>query len=151
MSSPAAVHAPAHTHAHARVPLRWLFFALLVLTAAEVVLYEIWSYTANHFAQPFVPKYVIVLLILIFTLPKAAIVMVYFMHLKFERQLIVSLAVLPFGFAFLAVVVTLSDTLTLKPDADNRVLIAPAHAPLTDDGNAVEHSHEPDPGHPAPY
>lgn len=129
--------AQAHAHSHARVPLRWLFFALLVLTAAEVVLYEIWSYTATHFDQPFVPKYVIVLLILIFTLPKAAIVMIYFMHLKFERQLVVALAVAPFFFALLAVATTLSDTLTLKPHADNRVLTAPAH----------EADHENDPAH----
>ncbi len=107
---------------HPRVPLSWLFFALLALTAAEVLLYEIWHYTGVHYAQPFVPKYVIVLLILLFTLPKAAIVMIYFMHLKFEHQLVVALAIIPFFFAFLGVFTPLSDTLTLKPQAQNRVL-----------------------------
>ena len=103
--------------AHHRVPLWSLFLALLVLTAAEVALYEVWSRN-----QWIMPKFTMVLiLIFVLTLPKAMIVLTYFMHLKFERQLIVALALLPFGLVFVAVLPILTDTVTLKPNAYNQV------------------------------
>jgi len=103
--------------AHHRVPLWSLFLALLVLTAAEVALYEVWSRN-----QWIMPKFTMVLiLIFVLTLPKAMIVLTYFMHLKFERQLIVALALLPFGLVFIAVLPILTDTVTLKPNAYNQV------------------------------
>ena len=103
--------------AHHRVPLWGLFLALLALTAAEVALYEVWSRN-----QGIMPKYVMVLiLIFVLTLPKAMIVLTYFMHLKFERQLIVALALIPFAMVFVAVLPILTDTVTLKPDAYNQV------------------------------
>lgn len=97
------------------VPLWGLFLALLALTAGEVGLYEVWRETQ------FVPKFVIVLIILVLTLPKAAIVMIYFMHLKFEKPLIVALAVGPLVFVLLAVLPTLTDIRTLKPRLHNQV------------------------------
>ncbi len=97
-----------HDDSH-KLPLWALFLALLVLTAGEVGLYEVWRHTL------FVPKIVIVLIILVLTLPKAAIVMIYFMHLKFEKQLITVLAVVPLFMAVFAVLAILSDIVTLKP------------------------------------
>ncbi len=99
-----------------RVPLWGLFLALLALTAAEVALFEVWSRN-----QWLMPKYAMVLLLLIFTFPKAAIVLIYFMHLKFERQLIVVLALVPFLMCGVAVLPMLSDIVTLKPQAYNQV------------------------------
>lgn len=99
-----------------RIPLLGLFIALLVLTAAEVALFEVWSRN-----QSIMPKYAMVLLLLIFTIPKAAIVLIYFMHLKFERQLVVTLAIVPFIMVFIAVLPILTDTVTLKPQAYNQV------------------------------
>ncbi len=69
----------------------------------------------------FIPKFVLVLLILVFTLPKAYLVLVYFMHIRFEKALVVWLAVVPLMMTFLAVLPTLTDTATLKPRKINRV------------------------------
>ena len=99
-----------------RVPIWGLFLALLALTAAEVALFEIWS---RH--QEIMPKFAMVLLLLIFTLPKAVIVLVYFMHLKFERHLVITIAIVPFIMVFIAVLPILTDTVTLKPQAHNQV------------------------------
>lgn len=72
------------------------FLALLAFTAAEIVLYETWRRSAAT-GDPFMPKFAMVLVLLfVLTLPKAFIVMSYFMHLRFERSLLVLLAVLPF-------------------------------------------------------
>jgi len=98
-----------------QVPLWALFLVLLALTAGEVILYDLWV------RYQFVPKYVLVLVILVFTLPKAAVVMTYFMHLKFEKQIIVVLAIIPFFLAAMAVLTMLTDTMTLKPRAHNKV------------------------------
>ncbi|MCC7193094.1 MAG: cytochrome C oxidase subunit IV family protein [Phycisphaeraceae bacterium] len=112
-SNASASHRGAHT-----VPLWGLFLALLALTAAEVGLFEFWHRTAEH-GQPIFPKIAMVLLLLVFTIPKAAIVMVYFMHLKFEKQLIVTFALVPFLASMIAILVTLSDNLTLKNQGKN--------------------------------
>ena len=45
---------------------------------------------------------------------KATIVLMYFMHLKFEKQLIVMLAIAPFMLVCIAVLPILTDTMTLK-------------------------------------
>lgn len=102
------------------VPLWGLFMALLLLTAAEVGLYEVWQHTAAH-GEPFIPKLALVLiLIIVLTLPKAAIVLIYFMHVKFEKQLVILLALAPFVFVFIAVLPTLTDIMVLdrkvRPD-----------------------------------
>jgi len=96
-----------HKHQHS-VPLMTLFLALLALTAGEVALFEIW--TVTHF----VPKFVMVLMLLILTLPKAAIVMIYFMHLKFEKQFVVWLAIGPLLLVLIAIAPTLVDAVTLR-------------------------------------
>jgi len=101
------------------VPLWGLFLALTGLTAVEVTLFESWY--RFEVVNDAIPKYLLVILILLFTLPKAMIVLVYFMHLKFEKQAVIGLAIAPFLFALLAVLPTLSDTLTLKQDAHNQV------------------------------
>lgn len=104
-------------HGHA-IPLWGLFLALLALTAGEVALFEIWHRTqevdaAGNITWQLMPKYAMVLLLFVFTLPKAAIVLIFFMHLKFEKQFIVLLALLPFVFALIAVLPTLTDIKTL--------------------------------------
>jgi Prokaryotic Cytochrome C oxidase subunit IV len=108
------------------VPLWGLFLALLALTSAEVGLFEVWNRTkevdpSGVITWSFIPKYALVLLILMFTIPKALIVLIYFMHLKFEKLTVVGLAISPFIFASLAVLPTLTDTLTLRPRAHNAV------------------------------
>ena len=113
MSATATVHAHSK-HGHS-IPLWGLFLALLVLTAAEVGLFEFWSHT-NLAGHPFIPKFAMVMLLLLFTLPKAAIVMIYFMHLKFEKQLIVLLAITPLFTAAIAVLVTTTDNQALRGD-----------------------------------
>lgn len=131
--------ATAHAkHEHA-VPLWGLFLALLALTAAEVGLFEYWSHT-NLAGHPFIPKFAMVLLLLVFTLPKAAIVMIYFMHLKFEKQFIVLLAVAPFATAAIAVLVTTTDNQALQGDGkmDNHVPALVHFAP----NDAHAHGHD---------
>jgi caa(3)-type oxidase subunit IV len=98
-----------------KVPLWSIFIILSVLTAVEVALYDLWV------EYRFVPKYALVIMILVFTLPKAALVMTYFMHLKFEKQIIIALAIVPFVMACGVVLAILSDTLELKPQAFNKV------------------------------
>lgn len=120
-------------HEQHRVPLWGLFLALLALTAAEVALFEVWSRN-----QWLMPKYAMVLLLLVFTLPKAAIVLIYFMHLKFERQLIVAMALIPFVVAVIAVLPTLTDIVTLKEQAYNK---APGLGEYSSAGHDKEHGH----------
>ena len=47
--------------------------------------------------------------------------MIYFMHLKFEKQLIALLAVIPFFMAAFAVLVILTDIVTIKPMTHNKM------------------------------
>ncbi|MBI1336912.1 MAG: hypothetical protein GC164_08120 [Phycisphaera sp.] len=137
----------AHKHEHA-VPLWTLFLLLLAFTAAEVGFYEIWVHSNQHAMEtggvPFMPKVAMVLVLLfVLTLPKALIVLVYFMHLKFEKLLIVGLAVLPFVMVGIAILPNLSDTLALKSRAYNHPTVAIgdyAHAPTAGDGSG-EHGH----------
>jgi len=128
------MNAPATTpHAHHQphtVPLWGLFLALLALTAAEVGLFEFWHYTAQHHAQPIFPKPVMVALLLVMTLPKAAIVMIYFMHLKFERPLVVLLAVVPLLMVFVCIAPTLTDIVSGR--TSGRTLYEPQDLPSFD-------------------
>jgi len=122
------------------VPLWGLFLALLALTAAEVVLFEVWSRN-----QWMMPKYAMVLLLLVFTLPKAAIVLIYFMHLKFERQLVVALALIPFGLALVVVLPILTDIVTLESQAYNQVPGLREFTPNAEVHHTdPDHPHEPD-------
>ncbi len=113
MNATAATHTDDH-HVHT-VPLWGLFLALLALTAGEVGLFEWWHRTAET-GTPVFPKYVMVILLMVMTLPKAAIVMIYFMHLKFERPFVVLLAVVPLVMVFICVLPPLIDGQTLKGD-----------------------------------
>ena len=137
-------------HSH-KLPLWGLFLALAALTAAEVGLYETWT-RVDGFKEA-LPKYALVLLILVFTLPKAAIVLVYFMHIKFEKLFIVGLALCPLVFAGLAVLPTLADALAVKDRAYNEATyIDRSKHGHGDDGDAKhgeEHKEpQPDPNDP---
>ena len=127
-------------HSHS-VPLWGLFLALLALTAGEVLIYEWWKSTehlvAGEKAYVF-PKLVCVLLVLTLTLPKALIVLVWFMHLKFERALVVGLAIVPFGLVGVAVGPTLVDALVLKDHAYNQVKTITGRPP--GGGHPAEHA-----------
>ena len=112
---------PSYKHDHG-VPLFALFLALLLLTGAEIALYEIYRH-AEQAGHPLMSKTALVLVLLIvLTLPKASIVMIYFMHLKFERQLIILLATVPLLMTFIVVLPILSDTLVLKSRAYNQAV-----------------------------
>ncbi len=133
--STASAHASTESkhegHGHA-LKLMPFFLALLALTAAEVGLYEWWrhSWVMVDGEKVFViPKFALVLLVLVFTLPKAYIVLVYFMHIKFERAFIVWLAVIPLMMTFLAVLPTLTDTATLKPRKLNHTKVIGVYYP----------------------
>lgn len=108
-------HAPSHGAAHddhPRLPLWGLFLALTALTAAEVGLFEVWS--RSEVFQSYLPKFALVLLILVFTLPKALIVLIFFMHLKFEKPFTIFLAIVPFPIVAIAILPTLIDAQTLN-------------------------------------
>lgn len=119
--------AAAHDH---KVPLWALFIILVALTAAEVGFYEVWKHSAMEAdrivaaggeAAPFIPKFAMVLVLLVvLTVPKALIVLIYFMHLKFEKQLILGLAAFPMITAAITVLPTLVDARVLKPRAYNQ-------------------------------
>ena len=100
-------------HDKPTVNLPVCFFLLLLFTAAEIGLYEFWRHTRDHWDEPFVPKFVVVMLIFLFTLPKAFIVLSYFMHLRFERSLVVLIALVPFVMVAIAVLPILTDIRTL--------------------------------------
>lgn len=94
------------------------FLLLLVFTTAEIVLYEVWRRSGHEVdgqVTHFIPKFALVLLILVFTIPKAFIVLTYFMHLKFERVTVVGIALLPFVFVAVLILPILTDIRTLAP------------------------------------
>ena len=102
-----------HDSKHAlNLPL--FFFLLLIFTAAEVGLFEFWRQSGTQ-GERFVSKFVLVLLVFAFTIPKAFIVLTYFMHLRFERSLVVLIALVPFFMVALMVLTVLSDIRTLSP------------------------------------
>lgn len=123
-----AEHSHATEHAahegHHRLRLWPFFLALLALTACEVGLYELWRGSAVETAEGvksyIFPKYALTWMVLIFTLPKAAIVLIYFMHLKFEKLVITILALAPIITVFICVLPTLTDTAALKDRTLNR-------------------------------
>lgn len=124
----------------------WPFFlALLALTAAEVGLYEAWQASAETLADGsksyFIPKFALVWLILVFTLPKAYIVFVYFMHIRFEKAFIVVLAVIPLLVVFICVLPTLTDTATLKERQFNPVTTMKQDQ-LRSHGEHHDHAHD---------
>lgn len=118
--------ASSHDEGHHPLKLWPFFLALLALTAAEVGLYETWRGSVEVLADGsksyFIPKFALVWAILIFTLPKAYIVLVYFMHLRFEKALIVALAIIPLFMVFVCVLPTLTDITTIKEHQTNPVI-----------------------------
>jgi cytochrome c oxidase subunit IV len=129
MSATANAHNESDNHDehddHGPMKLWPFFLALLALTACEVGLYEYWRSTATipeggGDKVYFIPKFALIWIILVFTLPKAYIVLVYFMHLKFEKLIVVVLALVPLGLLWVCVLPTLTDTATLKSDSPNK-------------------------------
>lgn len=145
----------ASDHDH-KLPLWGLFLALLALTAAEVALFEVWNGTkvvdaaTGEITWAFMPKYAMVLLIFVFTIPKALIVLIYFMHLKFEKQMVVALAIAPFIFATIAVVPTLTDAMALRSRATNQDPALRTFGPAEDDHGHGDHEEKPEEPKPDP-
>ena len=118
------------------------FLLLLLFTAAEIALYEFWRHTRDA-GSPFVPKYVLVLRIFLFTLPKAFIVMTYFMHLRFERSLLVLIAMVPFVMVAIAILPSLTDTRALASrNYTKAVRLADDLAPAGEHGGDAAHEEE---------
>lgn len=141
-----ATAAEAHHDDHPTMPLWGLFIAMVVFTGIEVGLYEIWKakgvFIDGEFVS-FIPKLVLVFLIFLFTIPKFAIVLIYFMHLKFEKLFVIGLCVLPFIFAGIAIFTTLADSNVLKGQTFARPTEILGHGELH---HADEHG-EPAAGH----
>ena len=106
-------------HEHS-VNIWWIFGILLAFTVAEVGMYVTWkeSYElaeVGRQAGPYFPKAVMVVILLaVLTIPKAAVVLIYFMHLKFEKPFIVFLAIMPFVVMPLVFSPVLVDSKTLR-------------------------------------
>ncbi len=111
-------------HLHS-VPIWAIFAILLAFTVAEVGMFVQWTASYENAivarslgdlaALPFMSKATMVMVLLVgLTIPKAAIVMVYFMHLKFEKHLIVFLAVMPIIMIPLVFSPALIDSQTLR-------------------------------------
>ena len=120
---------------HGALRLLPFFLALSALTVGEVALYETWRQTQ------FVPKYVIVIIILALTLPKAAIVMIYFMHLRFEKLTLIVIALFPLVLVFIAVLTTLTDIRTINESTDSPAThnVESKTAPPSDKPSPPEH------------
>ena len=99
------------------------FIALSALTVGEVGLFELWRSTQ------FVPKIVVVMIILGLTLPKAAIVMIFFMHLRYEKLVLIIIAVAPLILVFIAILPTLTDIKTVNARPPTSAAEKAAQAP----------------------
>ncbi|MAE65090.1 MAG: hypothetical protein CMJ18_12540 [Phycisphaeraceae bacterium] len=103
-----------------QVNLTSCFVLLLLFTAAEILLYEVWARSAANGA-PLIPKFAMVLvLLLVLTLPKAFIVATWFMHLRFERVLIVTLATVPLVTVGILILTITADIRTIAPSTYTR-------------------------------
>jgi cytochrome c oxidase subunit 4 len=85
---------PTHTHPN----YMGIFWVLLVLTVVEVAL--------TFFG---LPKLLLGSLLVILAVWKAALVAMYFMHLKFERRTLAMIAVVPFILCLFLILMLLPD------------------------------------------
>src|SRR5450432_1856397 len=95
---------------HHHVPFIKIFFALLILTAITV---GIGMY------MRFDNELVNVLLALLIAATKASLVAMFFMHLKFEGKLIVTIFLVPLALCVLLVVALLPDVVMNKEKSHN--------------------------------
>src|SRR5262245_36194949 len=90
------------THAgsdHSKRPYMTVFWALLVLTLIEV---------SSIFLPPdTIPKVVVVVFLLSLAVSKAALVAMYYMHLRYDPRSLAVVFVGPFGLAFLFALIIL--------------------------------------------
>ena len=95
-----------------------IFYYLAILTAIELAVIFL----------P-IPKVIIAVLLCVFAVWKAALVAMYFMHLKLETRTLGLIAVTPLAIATLLVFVLLPDGLAVaKKTSDEKKLAAPAAA-----------------------
>ena len=95
-----------------------IFYYLAILTAVEL----------GVIFMP-IPKLVIAALLCVFAVWKAALVAMYFMHLKLEARTLALIAVPPLTIATLLVLVLLPDGFAVaKKTADEKKVAAPAAA-----------------------
>jgi cytochrome c oxidase subunit 4 len=95
---------------HHHVPFMKIFFALLVLTAITVGI-GIYLRFDNELVN--------VLLALLIASTKATLVAMFFMHLKFEGKLIVTIFVVPLALCILLVVALLPDIVMTKEKSNS--------------------------------
>lgn len=115
------------------------FMALSALTVGEVGLFELWRSTQ------FVPKIVVVMIILGLTLPKAAIVMIFFMHLRYEKLVLILIAVAPLILVLIAILPILTDikTVNARPPTSAAEKAAEDQTPAPDKSEEVDESKAP--------
>jgi cytochrome c oxidase subunit 4 len=95
-----------------------IFYYLAILTAVEL----------GVIFLP-IPKFVIAALLCVFAVWKAALVAMYFMHLKLETRTLALIAVTPLTIATLLVLVLLPDGFAVaKKTVDEKKVAAPAAA-----------------------
>ena len=95
-----------------------IFYYLAILTAVEL----------GVIFLP-IPKIVIAALLCVFAVWKAALVAMYFMHLKLETRTLALIAVTPLTIATLLVLVLLPDGFAVaKKTSDDKKVAAPAAA-----------------------
>ena len=95
-----------------------IFYYLAILTAVELAVIFL----------P-IPKVIIAVLLCVFSVWKAALVAMYFLHLKLETRTLGLIAVTPLVIATLLVFVLLPDGLAVaKKTSDEKKLAAPAAA-----------------------
>jgi len=87
----------ATTHKHPNYVLIWVYLA--VLTVVEVGVAFI-----SH-----LPKVTLIILLLFFAVWKALLVALYFMHLKFERWNLRSIALIPIPLALILIIMVLQE------------------------------------------
>jgi cytochrome c oxidase subunit 4 len=85
------------THKHPNYVLIWVYLA--VLTVVEVGVAFI-----SH-----LPKTTLIVLLLFFAIWKALLVALYFMHLKFERWNLRSIALIPIPLALILIIMVLQE------------------------------------------
>src|SRR5450432_4882410 len=93
---------------HHHVPFMKIFFALLILTAVTVGI-GIYLRFDNELVN--------VLLALLIAATKASLVAMFFMHLKFEGKLIVTIFLIPLALCILLVVALLPDIVMTKENS----------------------------------
>lgn len=124
MSSTAAHHDEEHGLAHA-MPVRTLLTVFTILVVLTVLTVSISNFIRAHeqFHAWGVPVAMFIATI------KAILVVLYFMHLKYDKSLNNLIFFFCFAFVFLFMIFTLVDSLQYQTDIENYAAVQPATPP----------------------